>query len=108
LARSQAQKTDKGAVGREGGAGKAKGKERASKRHPAKPTRKRPTGSIADSVAERPARKRPAACVADDPPSASKMDDPQTLGKAAATSAQRSSWASAAGRWSLKDPLPTS
>jgi hypothetical protein len=94
-------------VGREGGAGKGKGKERAGKRNPAKPTRKRPAGSIADRVAQRPARKRPAACVADDPPSGVKMDDPQIIGEAAATRAQRSSWASAAGHWRFKDPLPT-
>jgi hypothetical protein len=89
------------------GTGQGKVMERA-KRHPTKPTRKRPAGSMADNVAERPALKRPAACVADVPPSGSKKDDPQTLGKAAVTSAQRSSWASVVGHLSLKDPPPTS
>ncbi len=66
------------AVGRDG-AGKAKGKERVSKRHPAKPTRKRPAGSIADSAAKRSARKRPAACVADDRPARARgVEQPQT------------------------------
>ncbi len=107
---SRAKKTDKGgANGSRGrrGQGYRQGSREQAASHKAYPQAAR-RRSIADNVAEPPARKRPAACVVDVPPSGSKMDDPQTLGKAAVTSAQRSSWASVVGHWGLKDPPPTS